>query len=289
MKKNFFAMMLVAAVALASCGNAGKPGKTTFNDEVDTVSYSIAMARTNGFISYLSGQMGVDTAYMKDFVKGFCEGAAAGDNASKKAYVAGLQIGQSEMGQVFTSISSELFGEESGKTLNKDNYMNAFIAGATGDFSVMSRDSATVLSERLYNYLIENKNELLYGENRIAGEEYLKNKAQEEGVVALESGVLYKVITEGNGEIPGPKDKVTVKYKGSLVDGTVFDSTTEGIDLNVNGVIKGWTEILQMMPVGSKWEIFIPYELGYGEKGAGQDIKPYSALIFEIELMGIKK
>lgn len=290
MKRNVLAIAIaLISIFAVSCGGQ-KPGKVSFKSDVDTVSYSIAMARTNGFINYLTTQMGVDTAYMKDFVKGFCEGAASGESEAQKAYLAGLQIGQSEIGQVFESINGELFGSSEEFHLNKDNYMNAFIAGATNDFSIMTREEAAAISDRLYNYFIENRVELEYADNKAAGEAYLANKAKEEGVVALPSGVLYKVIEQGKGAIPGPTDKVNVKYKGSLVDGTVFDSTTSGIDLNVNGVIKGWQEILQIMPEGSKYEVFIPYEQGYGkQENPGSQIKPFSALIFEIELLKIVK
>ncbi|MFC0180317.1 FKBP-type peptidyl-prolyl cis-trans isomerase [Thorsellia kenyensis] len=122
------------------------------------------------------------------------------------------------------------------------------------------------------------------------GKVYLENNAKLEGVNITESGLQYRVITAGEGEIPGKTDKVRVHYTGKLVTGEVFDSSVqrgEPAEFPVNGVIAGWVEALCMMPVGSKWELVIPYELAYGERGAGGMIKPFSTLVFEVELLEI--
>ena len=121
---------------------------------------------------------------------------------------------------------------------------------------------------------------------------WLKQNAAQPGVKTTASGLQYKVITEGKGEIPQKEDKVTVKYEGKTIDGNVFDSSykrnPQTTSFRCNQVIKGWTEALTMMPVGSKWEIYIPQELAYGERQAGQ-IQPYSTLIFTVELISIEK
>jgi len=122
------------------------------------------------------------------------------------------------------------------------------------------------------------------------GEVFLAENAKKDGVTVLESGLQYRVITEGSGAKPSATDQVTTHYHGSLINGKVFDSSVdrgEPATFPVNGVIPGWVEALQLMPVGSKWELFVPYNLAYGERGAGQDIKPYSTLIFEVELIAI--
>lgn len=122
------------------------------------------------------------------------------------------------------------------------------------------------------------------------GKEFLKENAKREEVKVTESGLQYEVIKEGTGESPTADSKVKVHYKGTLIDGTVFDSSYERgkpATFGVSQVIKGWTEALQLMKVGGKWKLYIPYELGYGERGAGPDIKPYSTLIFEVELLDI--
>jgi FKBP-type peptidyl-prolyl cis-trans isomerase FklB len=133
--------------------------------------------------------------------------------------------------------------------------------------------------------------EAKYGENKAAGEKFLAENAKKEGVKTTESGLQYKVIKEGKGAIPTETSTVKVHYKGTLVDGTEFDSSynrNEPTSFRANQVIKGWTEALTMMPVGSKWELYIPQELAYGARETG-DIKPFSTLIFEVELLEIEK
>ena len=123
-----------------------------------------------------------------------------------------------------------------------------------------------------------------------AGEAFLAENAKKAGVTVTASGLQYEVITQGTGAVPTATSKVKTHYHGTLIDGTVFDSSVnrgQPIDFPVNGVIAGWTEALQLMPVGSKYRLYIPYNLAYGERGAGASIKPYSALIFDVELIDI--
>lgn len=125
-----------------------------------------------------------------------------------------------------------------------------------------------------------------------AGEAFLAENAKKEGITVTESGLQYEIITQGTGEIPNENNTVETNYKGTLLDGTVFDSSYDRgstAKFPVNGVIKGWIEALQLMPVGSKWKLYIPYDLAYGERGAGGVIGPYETLIFEIELISIVK
>ena len=132
---------------------------------------------------------------------------------------------------------------------------------------------------------------LKYGETKAEGEKFLEENKLREGVKETESGLQYEVIKQGKGPKPTAESTVKVHYEGTLIDGTVFDSSYqrgEPIEFPLNGVIKGWTEGLQLMPVGSIYKLYIPYELGYGERGAGQSIPPYSTLIFKVELLDIK-
>lgn len=122
------------------------------------------------------------------------------------------------------------------------------------------------------------------------GEEFLAENAKKDGIITTESGLQYEIMTEGTGELPTQASTVKTHYHGTLIDGKVFDSSvTRGMpaEFPVGGVIAGWTEALQLMPVGSKWRLFVPHNLAYGERGAGADIAPYSALIFEVELLEI--
>jgi FKBP-type peptidyl-prolyl cis-trans isomerase FklB len=126
--------------------------------------------------------------------------------------------------------------------------------------------------------------------NKIAGEEFLAQNAKKKGIITLESGMQYEVITEGTGPIPTAANKVSTHYHGTLIDGTVFDSSVERgqpAEFGVTQVIQGWQEALQLMPEGSKWRLYIPYNLAYGDRGAGGAIGPFSALIFDIELLKI--
>lgn len=123
------------------------------------------------------------------------------------------------------------------------------------------------------------------------GEKYLSENAKKEGVVTLPSGLQYKVLKEGNGKSPKATDKVVCHYEGMLVDGTMFDSSIqrgEPATFPLNGVIAGWTEGLQLMKEGAKYRFFIPYQLGYGERGAGASIPPFAALVFDVELIEVK-
>jgi FKBP-type peptidyl-prolyl cis-trans isomerase FklB len=128
--------------------------------------------------------------------------------------------------------------------------------------------------------------------NKKEGEKFLADNKKKEGVVTTASGLQYKVITRGTGASPKSTDTVSVHYKGTLIDGKEFDSSYrrgQPASFPVNGVIKGWTEALQLMKVGSKWQLFIPSELAYGGRGAGRDIGPNSTLMFDVELLSIKE
>jgi len=123
-----------------------------------------------------------------------------------------------------------------------------------------------------------------------AGEAFLAENAKKTGITVTASGLQYEVITQGTGAVPTATSKVKTHYHGTLIDGTVFDSSVkrgQPIDFPVNGVIAGWTEALQLMPVGSKWRLYVPHNLAYGERGAGASIAPFSTLIFDVELIDI--
>jgi len=127
-------------------------------------------------------------------------------------------------------------------------------------------------------------------EMAVEGQKYLQENSNKEGVSSTESGLQFRVLTQGTGPIPARKDHVRVHYTGKLIDGTVFDSSVqrgEPAEFPVSGVIAGWIEALTLMPVGSKWELTIPQNLAYGERGAGASIPPYSTLVFEVELLEI--
>ena len=288
MKKVSIFMAIAAAASLASC--TAQAPKANLKTDIDSLSYSIGMAQTQGLKGYLTGRLDVDTAYMAEFIKGLNEGA---NKTSKKdiAYMAGLQIGQQISNQMMKGINQELFAGDSTKTISKDNFMAGFIAGTLEKGGVMTMEAAQEYTRPAMETIKAKAMEEKYADNKAAGEKFLAENKAKEGVKTTESGLQYKVITEGKGEIPADTCKVKVNYKGTLIDGTEFDSSykrNEPATFRANQVIKGWTEALTMMPVGSKWELYIPQELAYGSRESGQ-IKPFSTLIFEVELVGIEK
>ena len=288
MKKVSIFMAIAAAASLASC--TAQAPKANLKTDIDSLSYSIGMAQTQGLKGYLTGRLDVDTAYMAEFIKGLNEGA---NKTSKKdiAYMAGLQIGQQISNQMMKGINQELFAGDSTKTISKDNFMAGFIAGTLEKGGVMTMEAAQEYTRTAMETIKAKAMEEKYADNKAAGEKFLAENKAKEGVKTTESGLQYKVITEGKGEIPADTCKVKVNYKGTLIDGTEFDSSykrNEPATFRANQVIKGWTEALTMMPVGSKWELYIPQELAYGSRESGQ-IKPFSTVIFEVELVGIEK
>ncbi|MCF2708729.1 FKBP-type peptidyl-prolyl cis-trans isomerase [Bacteroides pyogenes] len=288
MKKISIFMAIAAAAGLASC-TAQSP-KANLKTDIDSLSYSIGMSQTQGLKGYLVGRLDVDTAYMADFIKGLNEGAS---KTSKKdvAYMAGLQIGQQISNQMMKGINQELFAGDSTKTISKENFMAGFIAGTLEKTNVMTMEAAQEYTRTAMDAIKEKAMAEKYADNKAAGEKFLEENKAKEGVQTTPSGLQYKVITEGKGEVPADTCKVKVHYKGTLIDGTEFDSSykrNEPSTFRANQVIKGWTEALTMMPVGSKWELYIPQNLAYGSRESGQ-IKPFSTLVFEVELLGIEK
>ena len=289
MKKLFIGamMMAFAAATFVSCGNSTP--KADLKDEVDTLSYAMGMAQTQGLKEYLSDRLQIDTAYMDDFIKGLNDGANAGDDKKKAAYYAGIQIGQQISNQMVKGINHEVFGDDSTKTISLKNFMAGFVSGTTGKKGLMTIEQAGRIAQEKMVSIKAKAMEKQYGPNKVAGEKFLAANKKKPGVVTLPSGVQYKVIKEGNGPMPKDTSMVKVQYEGKTIDGNVFDSSYkrgEPISLRANQVIKGWTEALVHMPVGSVWEVYSPQNLAYGEREQGQ-IKPFSVLIFKIELVSL--
>lgn len=288
-KLTFVAAMAIAAATFTGCGNSTP--KANLKTDVDTLSYAIGLAQTQGLKEYLIGRMNIDTTYMDQFIKGLNEGANAGDDKGRAAYYAGIQIGQQISNQMITGINQEVFGSDSTKTISLKNFMAGFITGTTGKKGLMSIEEAGQVAQTKMSEIRAKVMEKEYGPNKAAGEKFLAENKKKEGVKTLPSGVQYKVIKVGSGAMPADTSMVKVHYEGKTLDGKVFDSSYKNgqpVSLRANQVIKGWTEALVHMPVGSVWEVYIPQELAYGEREQGQ-IKPFSALIFKIELISIEK
>jgi len=259
------------------------------NSSSDSLSYAAGVALTNGLIPYLLQQK-VDTTLMTDFVRGLREGLRTADDSKQKAYMVGLDIARQVNERMVPGITEEF--KDSPDSIIASLLHRGFIAALEGDSTVFTYDAAEKLFSQKRTADKIAKTERLYGPNRDAGENFLKENAKNDSVIVLPSGLQYKVLVKGDGEVPLENQTVQVNYEGRLVDGTVFDASSKHGDkpseFKPSQVIKGWTEALTMMPVGSKWQLFIPYYLAYGDKNTGQ-IKPYSALIFDVELVGIVK
>ena len=289
--KKFGILMVSAAMMAGMVSCTAQSPKANLATDVDSLAYAFGMANSQGLVPYLVNRVGVDSAYMNDFYRGLNEGVNS-TNKKDVAYFAGLQIGQQISRNMIDGINYELFGKDSTQTVSLDNFMAGFMAGIRGDNAVMTMDSARTYMRTMTEVVKARTNEKLYGDNKAAGIKFLEENKTKEGVKTTPSGLQYKVIVEGKGATPKATDRVKVHYKGTLVDGTEFDSSSkhgkEPATFMANQVIKGWTEALTMMPVGSKWELYIPQELAYGARDMG-NIKPFSALIFEVELVDIVK
>ena len=286
-KLMFVAVMAVLVAGFVACGNSTP--KASLKNDVDTMSYAIGLAQSQGLKEYLVGSMGVDTAYMSEFIKGLNEGVNAGENKKKAAYFAGIQIGQQISNRMMKGINHELFGEDSTKTISLKTLMAGFIGGVTGKKGLMTMDEAQETAQRKMQEVKAREMEKKFGANKEAGEKFLAANAKKEGVKTLPSGLQYKVLKEGTGAIPTDTSLVKVHYEGRLVNDTIFDSSYkrgEPTTFRCNQVIKGWTEALCHMPAGSVWEVYIPQELAYGERQQSK-IDPFSALIFKIELLEV--
>lgn len=291
MKKISVIAAAFMALVMGSCSN-GTP-KAELKSDVDSLCYAIGMANSQGLKDYLVMRMGVDTTYLNEFIKGLNEGANAGDNKKMQAYFAGVQIGQQLSVQMVPGLNQELFGADSSLYVGQNNFVAGFVAGTLEDTVVMTMEDANLYAEKNMRQVKARQMEAQYGENKKAGEAFMAEIAKKEGVKQLEeSGVYYEVITEGKGQIPADTSFVKVKYEGTLIDGTVFDGNLDAekpMTFRCNQVIPGWTMALTHMPAGSKWKVYIPQEMAYGEREAGAVIKPYSTLVFIIDLVSVGK
>ncbi len=288
------ALLCMGATAATKKQRKGKKAAKEVAERVDTVSvdtfsYLLGMANSNGLKAYLSQRMGIDTAYVEDFLKGFQQKELTEADKREKARLAGMEIREQVETQVWSNANRQI--DDSVDVLNHEQFIKGFQNGIFPVDTTFSMDSAQSLVQKQMAYYHKVKMEKKYGANRLAGEQFLKLNAKQDSVQTTASGLQYKVITMGTGEKPQKTDRVKVDYEGRLIDGTVFDSSYKRgkpATFPVGQVIAGWTEALCMMPVGSKWEVYVPQELGYGDREQ-QKIPPFSCLVFTIELHEIVK
>ena len=284
MKRIILLSTIIVAGAMSATISAKKKQKTetakqpvVLTSSADTLSYTAGVSLTDGLIPFIVNQ-GVDTMYMADFVRGFNELIASNDDPKLKAYAMGLQIATQVKMQMLKRMKDDFTNTPD--SISDDIFFRGFGDALMGDTAVFTVKAAQDMFKQK-----QEQNQ------KAPGEAFLAENAKKEGVVVLPSGLQYKVLQAGEGKTPQKGDKVKVHYEGRLIDGTVFDASKRHGDkpaeFGVTDVIKGWTEALLLMPVGSKWQLYIPYDLAYGERGTGRDIKPYSTLVFDVELVDI--
>lgn len=250
--------------------------------QIDSINMVMGLLNGSGARRYL---LNGDTT--KKDIKIFMDALRkAVDTDIHQMFIEGMNIGSMMMQQL--GYSPYLLGQQ-GLEINLDLISRGLTDGIrmAPDALMTSKDAQTYITEKMERMSAETNKEAA-----AKGEKFLAENATADGVNVTESGLQYKVITMGKGPKPAATDKVKVHYHGTLIDGTVFDSSVERgepIEFPLDGVIKGWTEGLQLMPVGSKFILYIPYQLAYGERGASEMIGPCEALIFEVELLDIVK
>lgn len=268
---------------------AKEPVEVVDTVSVDVFSYHFGRANSNGLKGYLAQRMGIDTTYVVDFLKGFEQQTLTEADKREKARLAGIEIRQQVENQVYPGASKQ--ANDSTDILNKTLFIQGFRDGFTGQNATVTMDSTQTLVKKQLEYYHKVSMEKKYGANRIEGEEFLKANAKKDSVKVTPSGLQYKILTAGTGAIPTKEDKVKVNYEGHLINGTEFDSSykrNKPVTFPVGQVIPGWTEALCMMPVGSKWMIYVPQELAYKDREQAK-IPPFSCLIFTVELLEIEK
>lgn len=255
----------------------------------DSIAYIFGLSQAEGLKSFMKQQLGIDSIYTDSFSQGINDRLNVDPNdKAKQAYNQGMNIG-SQIEQMAANLSKEYYAADPDKKIDPKTIAAGIFAGLYGKDAMSSQDAMKEFNSRLEAQKAANQ-ERLYGKNKEEGAAFLAENKTKEGVVELPSGLQYKVITMGNGEKPKPTSKVKVNYVGRLIDGTEFDSSykrKEPTSFKCNQVIKGWTEALCLMTEGSTWELYIPYNLAYGERAAGK-IPPFSTLIFTVELLEVE-
>ena len=286
MKKIFFSAMVLCSSVCATAQTGAADIKTA----ADSLSYAAGMMGANGLDNYLEQQFGITRADLPAFAKAMKAYIKKKDDKQTQIEAAASSIGMQISKGMMPSMKRQ-FGEG---VIDEAKAYEGFFANVLGDTAVMTHAKAKAKVDAKIEEIKKAKEaEKAANEKKQkeAAEKFFKDNAKKKGVKTLPSGLQYKVIKEGTGAIPTKDQMVTVRYEGRLLDGTVFDSsykrTPNTTDFKPTQVIKGWTEALTMMPVGSEWELYIPENLAYGSRETGS-IPAYSTLIFKVELVGVK-
>lgn len=248
----------------------------------DSFSYAVGLAQGDGLKRYLVQQLGVDTAYMDDVVRGLTEAYDETHTKRQQAYAAGLTIARQNRKDIVPALNRQATGKADTTYVDVD-LLSQGLSDALLHRGTLTAADAQAKVERQMRFHQEQLN--------LANTAWLAANARRKDVVTTKSGLQYRVLTKGTGAVAADSNEVEVNYEGKLLDGKVFDSSyTRGktATFKPSQVIKGWTEALTMMPEGSVWELYIPSELGYGERGSGS-IPPNSILVFKVEVVKVKQ
>lgn len=258
------------------------PAQTLKPVDGKTFSYAFGVAQGRSLKEYLVRQLGVDTAYLDVAMEAMTAQISEDARKRAKAYAAGLSIAETN-DRMLPQVSKQATGKADSAYIDRAEYERALKLAVLQQNTMLTTDSANKIVEQQAKYQQETY--------KAANEAWLANNAKLKGVKTTASGLQYRVLTQGTGPVANDTCEVEVHYEGSLIDGTVFDSSykrNKPSSFKPNQVIKGWNEALKMMPEGSVWELYIPASLGYGERGQGQNIPGNSTLIFKVEVIKVK-
>ena len=296
--KLFFALALAAVVCLPA--NAQKKAKKTKAKTATTAvetpaapsikpvdgktfSEALGIAQSESLKQYLTSRENIDAAHLAEAMKGMTAEISDEERAKALAYAAGLRIAQINK-QNLPYFNKQAAGSMDTTYVDVNTFQNALSKAVLGETCTMTADSAMKVVENQIKYQQE-----IYKARNL---DWLAQNAKLKGVQRLADGLQYRILTEGTGPVADDSTEVEVHYEGSLIDGTVFDSSykrNKPSTFRPDQVIKGWREALKMMPEGSVWNLYIPYDLAYGERGQGEKIPGFSTLIFNVEVLKVKK
>lgn len=323
--------IIFSGMLLVSCGGNSATPKASLKNDVDSISYAYGVSLAEQGLTQFLEQSGIienatnlqyeyqmkisaaadstekvslekelqtkvadlnkkNAPKLDQFLKGLKEALNASEE--KTPYIQGLGIGNQIAEQMMPQLSSMVFAADTTKKMNNDQVISGLFGALRNQDLAMPRADASEFIQSTVERAQEEGMKTQNADVIAEGEAFLAENAKREEVIVLPSGLQYEVIKEGTGELPVDGDQVKVHYHGTLLNGTVFDSSVdrgEPLVLGVNQVIPGWTEALKLMPVGSKWKLYIPSDLAYGAQGSGADIKPFSSLIFDVEVISIEK
>lgn len=284
-KLTIVAMAVFAAAAFSACGNKSK--KVELKDDVDSLSYA-AGVMSAPMMKQAMMSMEIDSTYEREIIKGIYDGIKGADDKKKAAYNAGVILGE-QLAMKSKGASQDVFSGDSTQSLSLNNIVAGFVAGATNKDMKMTIDQAQKVSQEKMTSIKSKYAAKKFGPQKKKADDFMAANAKKPGVKKLGKGVQYKVLTEGTGAIPKPKQTVKLNYELKTMDGKTIESTfgKQPAMMPVDGVIPGFTEALTHMPVGSKWVVYIPYDAGYGAQQTGP-LEPFSNLIFTIELLEIQ-